>query len=748
MKRVTTLLAVVVSLNAFSAKSIFGYIVDSLTNRPRVEAIEKPKKFVLNFSTDAKTDKANGLPVVKRVVEKECPFKTGLESAQFVSGLIDLFMARRFDKLNQELKRINGMRSIHGNSLISKVIESLHSRYKGIETATAWNGGEFHSEFSECVLGNYLLGKAWKARGHGFASSVSAEGWASFETYKKQARQCYDRAIAINPSFSPPVASIAGLAGSGSSIKELNLWVNLSLKIEPWNTKVITTAFSYLQPRWGGSELLLNHLAEQVKAVDQKKSPTILSLWQYMYSMIGTRKYKSLSNSQKKEYKQKMFKDLTTLYESRLRNIYTKSDGTYISLLGMADRFDLKPEFESTFQEAIQAFPNSYAAYYRKVNFINNCYYGREDEKFQLLKKVVEIYPGAGQAWFKMIELSNSKKGLSTKKEQKSFYEKARDNTSSDYYTRAIMGVKAAYLLDEDKVDEAVKILLKTTLVKEKHYATLCGKFSNYYYSEGSHYDPERGWAFYMLPWSLKHYKINHLPIEEMLKFSESHCPTHAEEWYHYIKARHHYSEYGKYPIKGKIKALRACVLTFDSETSKEIIWFTTDLLAKLIRLWEGPSDDIIRYSKMSLAAGITETNGKKMGDYLGYLASQNKKEKPHIEMGKYYTMSAEYIIKEKLLDGEYCEYYAKQVLFAAAYEYANSNPDKALELLSALLKLKITTKELRGDINFYYAFSLLDLKRYSEAKGYFKISLKQLKDKKSIYKAKENLEWLEKNKY
>ena len=730
MKYFLTIFIALTTLNSLSAKSVFDSIINAY--KPKV-------KFELNFSTDPAVDKQNGLPFVKRVEEKISPYKTDLDYAYFKSSLTDLFMARKFSQLNSELTRVNGMRTFSGTSLINNLITSLHSRFNGIEIAREWNEGVFHSEFSECVLGNYLNGKAWKARGSGYASSVTEEGWVSFSDYRKQARQCYDRAIAINPSFSSPVSSIAGIVGN--SIKELNLWVNLSLKIEPCNIKVLTTAFEYLQPRWGGSEALLNSLSEQVIEVDQSFSPTILSLWKYSYAMIGLNKYEKLNSREKVKFKQKLFNTLSKLYQSRLINIYPKTDGTYCSLLGVAHRFGLDTEFESTFKEGVEKFPKAYKLYFRRAGYLEFKGKNRYRDRYKMLKRVVELYPLAGIAWFKLAKMSAKNKGLASKQEQKEFAKNALNNTSSDYYTRELKVLEVAYLLEANKPAEAIKILMLYCLEKKNQYDKVCGQISKFYFTKGKQYNPERGWAFYMLPWTLKQHTIKNLTIEEMLTFAVKHCPENAEEWDKYIRPRHFYYLLGRdYPVKGNIRALKACVLTLKDETSNEIKSFTTDVLARKLRLWEEPSNEIIRYAKMSVDAEINWHNGVKLAEYLGYVAKCKKKPLPYKEMGKYYIMSAEYSLKEKLHFGKSCQYKVEYILDAAKFEYNNLSSEKALKLLTELLKSKDYSREVRGEVNLYCGLACAKLKRYEEAKFYFTETVKLAKKQGIITQANKEL--------
>lgn len=213
-----------------------------------------------------------------------------------------------------------------------------------------------------------------------------------------------------------------------------------------------------------------------------------------------------------------------------------------------------------------------------------------------------------------------------------------------------------------------------------------------------------------------------------------------------YIRARNNPVYIGgSYPIEGSIRAYKLCIEKFNTETPISLKRQIPNILAGFIKKTQGACQDLIRYQRMSVDAEIDAWNGSMLAYYLGYVAGANKKPLPYKEMAKYYTLSAEASLAKKYHFGKYCKNQVNSILVAAKFEYDLSNPKKALELLTELLKSKDYSKAVRGEITLYSGLASMKLKKYAEAKVHFTETIKLTKNNKFKKQAKDQLAKLKK---
>ena len=72
--------------------------------------------------------------------------------------------------------------------------------------------------------GNDHMDAAWKARGGGFANSVTPDGWKVFGNEMDQARRCLTRAWTLHPEYAAPASMMINVANGTSDATEMRRW--------------------------------------------------------------------------------------------------------------------------------------------------------------------------------------------------------------------------------------------------------------------------------------------------------------------------------------------------------------------------------------------------------------------------------------------------------------------------------------------------------------------------------------------
>ena len=113
--------------------------------------------------------------------------------------------------------------------------------------------------------------RGWDARGGGFASSVTAEGWAGMEKHGRLAYQALKKAYDLHPEFPEAAASLSYVALTGQTPQNETptYWFEKSVAAQ----MDYELAYEYynwsLRPRWGGSHEAMRALADQCLATER-----------------------------------------------------------------------------------------------------------------------------------------------------------------------------------------------------------------------------------------------------------------------------------------------------------------------------------------------------------------------------------------------------------------------------------------------------------------------------------------------
>ncbi|TWT33493.1 hypothetical protein KOR34_33250 [Posidoniimonas corsicana] len=145
-----------------------------------------------------------------------------------------------------------------GRQLLDSILEVA----KGCtldEEAQFYEAARAHVEQQPFIVnmigGAHHSRRAWKARGTGWASSVSEEGWKVFAKEMAAARDCYEDAWIAAPDRPEPATEMIGLtmADNVSPPSEMRLWFDRAVEAQIDHNPAYHAYLYGLTPRWGGS---------------------------------------------------------------------------------------------------------------------------------------------------------------------------------------------------------------------------------------------------------------------------------------------------------------------------------------------------------------------------------------------------------------------------------------------------------------------------------------------------------------
>ena len=104
------------------------------------------------------------------------------------------------------------------------------------------------------LKGEFEINQAWRARGSGYADTVTEDGWKQFSTHLAQAAQALEKAWKLSPS-NPKIAiqMMQVELGEGKGRKRMELWFDRAMALDPDNYDACHHKRNYLEPKWHGS---------------------------------------------------------------------------------------------------------------------------------------------------------------------------------------------------------------------------------------------------------------------------------------------------------------------------------------------------------------------------------------------------------------------------------------------------------------------------------------------------------------
>jgi len=126
-----------------------------------------------------------------------------------------------------------------------KHVDVLIEKLDAIEDLDPW--------IEHVIKGRYHLGVAWEARGGGWASTVTSEGWQVFAKELKTAEEHLVEAHQLHPDFPEAAATMIAVSMAGSSELSPREWFDRAVAAQFDYQPAYTSLLWALRPRWGGS---------------------------------------------------------------------------------------------------------------------------------------------------------------------------------------------------------------------------------------------------------------------------------------------------------------------------------------------------------------------------------------------------------------------------------------------------------------------------------------------------------------
>jgi Leucine-rich repeat (LRR) protein len=178
------------------------------------------------------------------------------KSSQFAEEALDAYLLA----LKKE-RRSFGNDLMRGQAL---GLAGIFARLKGSEKTGRDHVDEALSDVPDAKLlrvqmrAEHQIDSAWKARGGGFADTVTAEGFREFTENLKAAHESLHEAWKLDPTDSwAPTTMLRVLKGLGERIEnfddELKTWFERAMNADPDNIEACQEMLEILDPKWHGS---------------------------------------------------------------------------------------------------------------------------------------------------------------------------------------------------------------------------------------------------------------------------------------------------------------------------------------------------------------------------------------------------------------------------------------------------------------------------------------------------------------
>jgi len=190
-----------------------------------------------------------------------------LDSADFA---LDSFRKGHFDEFDATLDRLakDDVRMDNGGRATDVVFTRLGQMLSADETLVPqlerWRLASKRRPWAE--LGQALREQslAWRARGGGYAASVSADAWPIFDSHLESAEAALARARKIDPGAGEPLTARVYLAlYRGLAAEEIANRFKEAVRVDPVSPKAHDAMFLALTPRWYGSNEALLAFARE-----------------------------------------------------------------------------------------------------------------------------------------------------------------------------------------------------------------------------------------------------------------------------------------------------------------------------------------------------------------------------------------------------------------------------------------------------------------------------------------------------
>jgi hypothetical protein len=150
-----------------------------------------------------------------------------------------------------------------GSDFLNRCRDGLHQMSRAAGSDFEW--------LSLVLEGEFHISKAWKARGGGYANTVTEQGWKGFASHMDMARTNLAKAWKLRPDLPIAPSRMIYVALSVSDAREMRLWFDRAIAAQIDYPNAWSDMRWGLRPRWHGSleaMLALGKLAADTKRYD------------------------------------------------------------------------------------------------------------------------------------------------------------------------------------------------------------------------------------------------------------------------------------------------------------------------------------------------------------------------------------------------------------------------------------------------------------------------------------------------
>ena len=129
---------------------------------------------------------------------------------------------------------------------------------------------------AQLVRGAYHVRYAWDARGGGWASEVSEEGWKRMSERLQIARDCLEQSWRVKPLEETAVRMLWVEVGDSRGREAMELWFKRALEVNPGSYDACDNKLTWLSPKWHGSATEMITFGHQCLTNRRGEIPLIL----------------------------------------------------------------------------------------------------------------------------------------------------------------------------------------------------------------------------------------------------------------------------------------------------------------------------------------------------------------------------------------------------------------------------------------------------------------------------------------
>ncbi|HEX8913555.1 MAG TPA: hypothetical protein VF796_14445 [Humisphaera sp.] len=139
------------------------------------------------------------------------------------------------------------LRVLHRNASTPATLEWIVREPKTYGPIDPWLGG--------MLDGERLIDLAWKARGNGFANTVTPDRWEQFYAHLGEARTALVAAWKADPTLPEAPTRMIGLAAGGGDRlgEDVMTWFDRASAAQADHLPALKTTLTSIRPRWGGT---------------------------------------------------------------------------------------------------------------------------------------------------------------------------------------------------------------------------------------------------------------------------------------------------------------------------------------------------------------------------------------------------------------------------------------------------------------------------------------------------------------